>query len=74
MIVVDIDEKKGNELVENLKEETNNHNIIFQNVILLISAILQILIDRALDKFGKIDALVNNAYPRNKNYGKIRGY
>lgn len=27
-------------------------------------------IDTILDKFDKIDALINNAYPRNKNYGK----
>ena len=28
------------------------------------------LIDRTLNKSAKIDALVNNAYPRNKNYGR----
>ncbi len=27
-------------------------------------------IDTILDKFDKVDALINNAYPRNKNYGK----
>ena len=28
------------------------------------------LIDFSKDKFGKIDAIVNTAYPRNKNYGR----
>lgn len=28
------------------------------------------LIDFSKDKFGKIDAVVNTAYPRNKNYGR----
>ena len=31
---------------------------------------IQALIKATYDKFGKIDALVNNAYPRNKNYGR----
>jgi NAD(P)-dependent dehydrogenase (short-subunit alcohol dehydrogenase family) len=28
------------------------------------------LIDRLHERFGRIDAVVNNAYPRNKNYGR----
>jgi len=31
---------------------------------------LQKSIEYCHDKYGKIDALVNNAYPRNKNYGR----
>ena len=31
---------------------------------------IQNLINTTLNKFEKIDALVNNAYPRNKNYGR----
>ena len=28
------------------------------------------LIDKVKEKYGRIDAVVNNAYPRNKNYGR----
>jgi len=31
---------------------------------------IQFVIDNIKQKYGKIDALVNNAYPRNKNYGR----
>jgi NAD(P)-dependent dehydrogenase (short-subunit alcohol dehydrogenase family) len=31
---------------------------------------VRIVIDALLNKYGRIDALVNNAYPRNSNYGK----
>ena len=30
------------------------------------------LIEISIRKFEKIDAVVNNAYPRNKNYGRAR--
>lgn len=69
-IVVDINEEKGNELVSKLKEVTNNQNIIFQRCDITEIKDIQSLIDTVLNRFGKIDALVNNAYPRNENYGK----
>ncbi len=71
VIIVDIDEKKGNDLVDNLKKETNNYNIMFQNCDITNSRDIRNLIDKAIEKFDKIDALVNNAYPRNKNFGRI---
>lgn len=69
-IVVDVNEEKGNELVSKLKEETNNTNIIFQSCNITKIEDIMSLIDTTLNKFGKIDALVNNAYPRNEHYGK----
>ena len=70
VVVVDIDEKKGNELVEQIKKETENSNIMFQRCDITNTNDILNLIDMTLNKFGKIDALVNNAYPRNKNYGR----
>lgn len=71
VVVVDIDEKRGNELVEQIKKETkNSNNIMFQYCDITNTNNIQNLIDATLNRFGKIDALVNNAYPRNKNYGK----
>jgi NAD(P)-dependent dehydrogenase (short-subunit alcohol dehydrogenase family) len=70
VIVVDIDEKRANKLIEQIKKETKNSNIMFQYCDITNTNDIQNLIDRTLNKFGKIDALVNNAYPRNENYGR----
>ena len=70
VIIVDIDEKGGNELTDAIKKDTENINIIFQKCDITNIIEIQHLIDLVLDKFGKIDALVNNAYPRNDNYGR----
>ena len=71
VIVVDIDEIKGRELIDTIKIETKKPNIVFQKCDITNITEIQHLIDTILDKFGKIDALVNNAYPRNSNYGRI---
>jgi NAD(P)-dependent dehydrogenase (short-subunit alcohol dehydrogenase family) len=70
VVVVDIDEEEGNKLVEQIKKETGNNNIIFQKCDITNMNDILNLIDTTLNKFEKIDALVNNAYPRNKNYGR----
>jgi NAD(P)-dependent dehydrogenase (short-subunit alcohol dehydrogenase family) len=70
VVVADIDEKRGDELIEQIKKETGYNNIIFQKCDITNTNDIQNLIDTTLNKFGKIDALVNNAYPRNKNYGR----
>lgn len=70
VVVVDIDEKRGNELVEQIKKETENGNIMFQQCDITNTNDILDLIGRTLNKSVKIDALVNNAYPRNKNYGR----
>lgn len=70
VVIVDIDDKKGNDLVETIVKETNNGNIFFYNCDITDFNDIQSLIDKIVGKFGNIDALVNNAYPRNKNYGK----
>ena len=71
VIVVDIDEKRGDELIDSMKMETKSPNIVFQKCDITNIVEIQHLIDLVLDKFGRIDALVNNAYPRNSNYGRI---
>ena len=70
VVIVDIDEKRGNELVEQIKKKQKNSNIIFQRCNITNINEIHNLIETTLNKFGDIDALVNNAYPRNKNYGR----
>jgi NAD(P)-dependent dehydrogenase (short-subunit alcohol dehydrogenase family) len=71
VVIVDIDKERGDKLARNLKKETGNNDVIFQNCDITNVADIRSLINSTLDKYGKIDALVNNAYPRNKNYGRI---
>lgn len=71
LVMVDIDEKGGYELIDGIKKETNNINIIFQKCDITNILEIQQLIDTTLDQFGQIDALVNNAYPKNRNFGRV---
>jgi len=70
VVIVDIDEKKSSRIVDHIKKETGNNNIFFIkcNITKLIE--IKQVINKVLENYGKIDILVNNAYPRNKNYGK----
>lgn len=70
VVIADIDEKRGNELVSKIKKEKKNNNIFFQKCDITHLREIRNLINTTLNKFEKIDALVNNAYPRNKNYGR----
>lgn len=70
VIVVDIDERRGDELIDAINRNSENANIFFQKCDITNVMEIQHLIDLVLDKFGRIDALVNNAYPRNENYGR----
>jgi NAD(P)-dependent dehydrogenase (short-subunit alcohol dehydrogenase family) len=65
VVAADINE----EALEALKTEINSPD--FHIVLLNITSDTSIksVIAAIKNKYGKIDALVNNAYPRNKNYG-----
>ena len=71
VIVVDIDEKRGNELIDAMKMDTKNPNIVFQKCDITNVVEIQHLTDTTINQFGQIDALVNNAYPRNRNFGRV---
>ena len=69
-IIADINEEVGKEAKESLSIELNTLNIDFIKLDITSKDSLTKCI-RYLDKrYGKIDALVNNAYPRNKNYAR----
>ena len=70
VVVVDVDEERGFTLVEKVNKETKNSNVIFQRCDIANLEDIQNLINTTLKKFKGIDALVNNAYPRNENYGR----
>ena len=69
-IIADINKEIGLFVKKELEDELNTDNIDFIQLDITSKTSLLACI-RSLDKkYQKIDALVNNAYPRNKNYAR----
>lgn len=69
-VIADINSELGNRVKEELSLELQTNSIDFMTLDITSKDSLNSAIDCLNQKYGKIDALVNNAYPRNKNYGK----
>jgi len=69
-IIADINEKLGHKVKEKLSDELETSNIDFVKLDITSKESLKECINYLDKKYTKIDALVNNAYPRNKNYAK----
>jgi NAD(P)-dependent dehydrogenase (short-subunit alcohol dehydrogenase family) len=69
-IIADLDEIAGNKVKDELSADLNSENIYFIKVDITSKESVCRMIDVLIDKYDAIDALVNNAYPRNKNYGR----
>ena len=69
-IIADIDKKIGKEVKKTLSKELKTKNIKFVKLDITSKKSIKKCIDKLDKRYEKIDALVNNAYPRNKNYGK----
>lgn len=69
-IIADINEDIGLQVKDTLSHELHSENIDFVKLDITSKDSLANCIDYLDNKYSKIDALVNNAYPRNKNYGK----
>lgn len=69
-IIADIDSKLGADVTEQLKKELDSESIEFVELDITSKESLQLAIKNITKKHQNIDALVNNAYPRNKKYGR----
>ncbi|MDX4059295.1 oxidoreductase [Aliarcobacter skirrowii] len=69
-IIADINKEIGLKVKEDLSKELNSSSIDFVKLDISSKESLNDCIDYLDKKYQRIDALVNNAYPRNKNYGK----
>ena len=69
-IIADINADIGIKVKDDLLLELNTANINFIKLDITSKDSLLECIKYLDEKYGKVDALVNNAYPRNKNYGK----
>lgn len=68
-IVADINKKIGKQVVSNLSKKLNTKKIYFVKLDITSKKSLKKCIKKIDKKYQRIDAVVNNAYPRNKNYG-----
>ncbi len=69
-IIADINEEFGETAKKNIKSEFETESIDFVKLDITNKESIKNVIDYIVKKHKKIDVLVNNAYPRNKNYGK----
>ncbi len=69
-IIADINERLGNDVKDTLSKELNTNKIDFVKLNIISKESLQNCIKYLDEKYSRIDALVNNAYPRNKNYAR----
>lgn len=69
-IIADINKDFGIKVQEDLSKELNTSNIDFIKLDITSKESLNSCLEYLDRKYARIDALVNNAYPRNKNYGK----
>ena len=69
-IIADINKNEGQRVSNKLSDKLKSNKIDFFELDITSKKSLQECIGYLDNKYGRIDALVNNAYPRNKNYGK----
>ncbi len=69
-IIADIDFEKGMDTERELCNIYGERSVLFHELDITSNESINILIKAVLEKYQKIDALVNNAYPRNINYGR----
>jgi NAD(P)-dependent dehydrogenase (short-subunit alcohol dehydrogenase family) len=69
-IIADIDYELGQSIKTKLSKELKTKNIDFIQIDVTSKQSLKDSIAYLDDKYHKIDALVNNAYPRNNKYGR----
>jgi len=69
-IIGDINEDMGLKVKKDLSKELNTTSIDFVKLDITSKDSLNNCIDFLNEKYQRIDSLVNNAYPRNKNFGR----
>lgn len=68
-IIADINKQISQKIVKNLSKKLNTTNIDYVKLDITSRESLDKCIKKINKKYSRIDAIVNNAYPRNKNFG-----
>lgn len=72
VVIADLDKEAGNRQLLTLAESgVSQDRILFSETSINNIHSVERLIEETHLKFGKIDALLNNAHPRNSNYSKV---
>lgn len=66
VIIAEFDKEKA----QKVKKNINNDKVFVEELDITSKSSLENLVQNLHKNFGRIDGLVNSAYPRNKNYGK----
>jgi NAD(P)-dependent dehydrogenase (short-subunit alcohol dehydrogenase family) len=69
-VIADIEEISGKKVQDELTTGPGADRVEFIKTDITSKASIQAMIEVVLGKHQRIDALVNNAYPRNRNYGR----
>lgn len=69
-VIADVNHEAGLYAVEKLSKQNYSGSIDFILLNMIEKTSILQCVDTLSEKYGKIDALVNNAYPRNKHYGR----
>lgn len=69
-VIADLNAVAGNQFLQELKSDRLGENAVFTEVDITSKNSVESMIMALHQKYGRIDALVNNAYPRTKNYGR----
>lgn len=70
LILADIDEARSSAACELLSKKVSGAQLTAETVDITCRDSLDALISRTYSRMGKIDVVVNNAYPKNKRYGR----
>ncbi len=69
-IIADVNEESGIRVQNQLRTELNSSCVDFVLLDITSKESIATMVDVLHSRYGRIDALVNNAYPRNRNYGR----
>jgi NAD(P)-dependent dehydrogenase (short-subunit alcohol dehydrogenase family) len=69
-VIADIDEQKGISFRNKIQQELLSRCVDYVKLDITSKDSIQNMISYLVKRYGKIDAVVNCAYPRNKNYGR----
>lgn len=69
-IIADINGEVGTQVKYQLRDKLGSSSIDFVSLDITSKKSISEMIDVLHSRYGRIDALVNNAYPRNKKYGE----